>query len=114
MGRAVANSGNRWQMVGPRKRQKQAKTVAVGSFAREAVRFVPTEMPNPRRTDLLLELAEILRAAGDATGATRAIGEAIDLYKRKGNLPAAARARSAWPLEQTTRRPSADSRPGST
>jgi hypothetical protein len=52
-------------------------------------------MPN-LRADLLVELAEILRAAGDATGATRAIGEAIDLYEQKGNVVAAARARSSW------------------
>ena len=57
----------------------------------EAVRLVPTEMPN-LRADLLVELAEILRASGDATGATRSIGEAIDLYERKGNLVGAARA----------------------
>jgi hypothetical protein len=53
-------------------------------------------MPN-LRADLLVELAEILRAAGDETGATGAIGEAIDLYERKGNLLAASRARSSWP-----------------
>jgi DNA-binding SARP family transcriptional activator len=57
----------------------------------EAVRLVPTEMPN-LRADLMLELAEILRAGGDATGATRAIGEAFGLYERKGNLVGAARA----------------------
>ena len=51
-------------------------------------------MPN-LRADLLVELAEILRASGDATGATRSIGEAIDLYERKGNLVGAARARGA-------------------
>jgi hypothetical protein len=60
-------------------------------LATEAVRLVPTEMPN-LRADLLVELAEILRASGDATGATRAIGEAIGLYERKGNLVGAARA----------------------
>jgi tetratricopeptide (TPR) repeat protein len=60
-------------------------------LATEAVRFVPTEMPN-LRADILMELAEILRASGDATGATRAIGEAIGLYERKGNLVGAARA----------------------
>jgi hypothetical protein len=52
---------------------------------------VPTEMPN-LRADLLMELAAIFRASGDATGATRAIGGAIGLYERKGNLVGAARA----------------------
>jgi tetratricopeptide (TPR) repeat protein len=66
------------------------------ALAREAVRFVPTEMPN-LRADLLAELADILRAVGDEEGATGAIGEAIDLYERKGNLLAASRARLSWP-----------------
>jgi hypothetical protein len=60
-------------------------------LATEAVRLVPSEMPN-LRADLLVELAEILRASGDAIGATRAIGEAVGLYERKGNLVGAARA----------------------
>jgi DNA-binding SARP family transcriptional activator len=60
-------------------------------LATEAVRIVPTEMPN-LRADLLVELAEILRASGDATEATHAISEAIGLYERKGNLVGAARA----------------------
>jgi hypothetical protein len=63
-----------------------------GHLATEAVRLVPSEMPN-LRADLLVELAEILRASGDATGATRSIGEAVNLYERKGNLVGAARAR---------------------
>ena len=49
-------------------------------------------MPN-LRADLLVELAESHQASGDATGAMRSIGEAIDLYERKGNLVGAARAR---------------------
>jgi tetratricopeptide (TPR) repeat protein len=65
------------------------------ALAREAVHFVPTEMPN-LRADLLVELAGTLRADGDATGASKAIGEAIDLYEQKGNVVAAARARSSW------------------
>jgi ATP/maltotriose-dependent transcriptional regulator MalT len=44
-------------------------------LAKEAVRLVPSEMPN-LRADLLMELAETFRASGDATSATRAIGEA--------------------------------------
>ncbi len=60
-------------------------------LATEAVRLVPTEMPN-LRADLLVGLAEILQASGDATGATCAIAEAIGLYERKGNLVGAARA----------------------
>jgi hypothetical protein len=73
-----------------RNRHREARALGV-----EAVRLVPTEMPN-LHADLLVELAKILRADGDATGASCAIREAIDLYERKRNLLAAARARSAF------------------
>lgn len=61
--------------------------------AREAVRLAPSRMPK-LRADLLVDLAEVLWAGGDGKDATRTIGQAIDLYDRKGNLVSAARARS--------------------
>jgi len=62
-------------------------------LAREAIRLVPAEMPN-LRADLLVDLAEILLARGDQTGATPMVADAIELYERKGNLVSAAQARS--------------------
>ena len=62
-------------------------------LAREALRLVPAEMPN-LRADLLVDLAEILLARGDRTGATPMVADAIELYERKGNLVSAAQARS--------------------
>jgi DNA-binding SARP family transcriptional activator/class 3 adenylate cyclase/tetratricopeptide (TPR) repeat protein len=66
---------------------------AAERLAREAVRLVPTEMPN-LRGDLLVDLAEVLRAGGDLESARQAISQAIELYERKGNVVSAARARS--------------------
>ncbi len=63
-------------------------------LAREAVRLVPAEMLN-LRADLLASLAQIPRARGDDTAATSAIGEAVELYERKGNVASAARVRSS-------------------
>jgi len=54
------------------------------SLARQAVRLVPREMLN-LRADVLVELAEVLRAAGQENGATEALKAAVRLYKRKGN-----------------------------
>ncbi|MPZ14912.1 MAG: AAA family ATPase [Chloroflexi bacterium] len=62
-------------------------------LAREAVRLVPSEMPN-LGADVRLDLAEVLLAAGRREAALPVIGEAIDRYERNGNLVSAARARS--------------------
>jgi ADP-ribose pyrophosphatase YjhB (NUDIX family) len=62
-------------------------------LAREAIRLVPAEMLN-LRAELLFDLAEILLARGDRTGATPTVADAIELHERKGNLASAAQARS--------------------
>jgi hypothetical protein len=61
--------------------------------ASEAIRLSPPAMPN-LRADLLMGWAEVLRAGGDRNNADSVIGEAIQLYWRKGNVVSAARARS--------------------
>jgi tetratricopeptide (TPR) repeat protein len=61
---------------------------AAGSLARAAVGSVPYEMPN-LRADVLIDLAEIARAAGQEQTATEAFKEAADLYARKGNTVSA-------------------------
>jgi hypothetical protein len=60
---------------------------------REAVRRVPSEMPN-LRADLLIDLAEILLAGESRGAAMPIIQEAIELYNSKRNVVSAARARS--------------------
>jgi len=61
-------------------------------LAREAVRLVPAEMLN-LRADLLVTLAEVVRAGGNETVATSVIRDAVELYERKGNISSAARVR---------------------
>ena len=62
-------------------------------LAREAVGLAPAEMPN-LRADLKVDLAEVLLWAEQPAKSQPVIAEAIELYKRKGNLVSAARARA--------------------
>jgi predicted ATPase/class 3 adenylate cyclase len=64
------------------------------ALAREAVRLgEPTDLVNTR-ADALSDLAEVLALAGRREEALVALEEAAQLYERKGNLTALARARS--------------------
>jgi len=49
----------------------------------------PVAVPN-LRADVLVELAEVLRAGGDEQASSDAVEEAARLYERKGNLAAMA------------------------
>jgi hypothetical protein len=62
-------------------------------LAREAVGLVPLEMPN-LQTDLLMDIADMLRMTGNQSEASPRIVDAINLYENKGNLVSADRARS--------------------
>jgi ATP/maltotriose-dependent transcriptional regulator MalT len=62
-------------------------------LAREAIQLLPVEMLN-LGGDLRVNLAEVVLAAGQREAALQAIGEAIELYERKGNRAAAIQARS--------------------
>jgi DNA-binding SARP family transcriptional activator/tetratricopeptide (TPR) repeat protein len=58
--------------------------------AREAVSLVPKEMLS-LRADVLVELAEVLRAGSQRHGALEAVREAMRLYERKGDTVSAVR-----------------------
>jgi tetratricopeptide (TPR) repeat protein len=62
-------------------------------LTRQAVRLVPVDMSN-LRADVLLELAHVLRAAGQGQDAAAPVAEATALYERKGNVVSATQARS--------------------
>jgi DNA-binding SARP family transcriptional activator/class 3 adenylate cyclase/tetratricopeptide (TPR) repeat protein len=62
-------------------------------LARDAIRLVPREMLN-LSADRRVDLAEILLAARSRKAVLPMINEAIDLYKRKGNLVSAAQVRA--------------------
>ncbi|MGH2704902.1 MAG: BTAD domain-containing putative transcriptional regulator [Actinomycetota bacterium] len=82
-----------WRAATARVMASRGRATDAEPLAREAVHLAPAGMPN-LRADLTMDLAEVLRAGGDIDGAASAIGDAIALYERKGNLVAAARARS--------------------
>jgi len=63
-------------------------------LAGEALDLVQrTDMLN-LRGDLLLDLGDILAAAGDHDRGAAVLGDALDVYLRKGNIAAAGLARS--------------------
>jgi hypothetical protein len=82
-----------WRAATARVVASRNEHAEAGRLAREAIGLVPAEMLN-LRADLLVELAQILLARGDRTGATPTLADAIELYERKGNLASAAQARS--------------------
>ncbi len=79
----------RAKILARRKRLGEAE-----ALAREAVRLVAETDLVDRQGDALLDLAEVLRAAGRPDEADAAAGEALDRYERKGNVVSAGRARS--------------------
>jgi len=63
-------------------------------LARAAVALVAATDQLNRQGDALLDLAEVLRLAGDDPGADAAVRDALDRYARKGNVVSAEQARS--------------------
>ena len=63
---------------------------AAEALARHAVDLVSSEMPN-LRADLLVELADVLRAADHRRAGREVLDEAARLYEHKGNIVAAGR-----------------------
>ena len=72
-------------------RQGQADAEAV---AREAVGLADTTDFLELRGDCRVALADVLRRAGHEDGAAEALGEALRLYERKGNVVSAERVRA--------------------
>ena len=64
---------------------------AAESFAREAVALAEETDFLVVHADGLVDLAEVLRAAGRADEALSALGDALLLYERKGNVTASRR-----------------------
>jgi len=64
-------------------------------FAREGVAIAAADELNMRAASLV-DLGRVLRRAGDADGTAAAVGEALELYERKGNIAAAALVRTSF------------------
>ncbi len=69
---------------------RRAEAVAV---AREAAEFMAGNDDITAHAEILVDLAEVLRAHGDSAGAAAALAEALALHDEKGNLVAAERCR---------------------
>jgi class 3 adenylate cyclase/tetratricopeptide (TPR) repeat protein len=68
-----------------------------GRFAREGVAMAAATDDLNMHAASLVHLAWVLRRGGDTDGTAAAIGEALELYERKGNIAAAALVRTAFP-----------------
>ncbi len=66
------------------------------AFAREALGIVERTDALSSHGEVLLDLAEVLRAAGRSAAAAERIEEALELFERKGDTASARRARSLF------------------
>ena len=82
-----------WRAATARALANREDSQKVERLAREAIRLLPLEMLN-LGAELRVDLAEVLLAAGQREAALTAIREAIELYRRKGNVAAAIHVRS--------------------
>jgi hypothetical protein len=85
----------RWRGAAAKALAAQGRAEQAERLAGEAVRIAgPTDML-AMRGDALLDLATVALAAGRGGDATAAARAALELYRAKGHLPGAARARAA-------------------
>ena len=67
----------------------RGKTSEAAALVREAAGFMEGNDDVTARAEILVDLAEVLRAHGDAAGAAGSLAEALALHEEKGNLVAA-------------------------
>jgi tetratricopeptide (TPR) repeat protein len=84
-----------WRTAQAKVLAARGETVAAERLAREALEIVAATDNINAQADALVDLAEVLRAAGDETDASAALEEAAALYEEKGNALCADRARAA-------------------
>jgi tetratricopeptide (TPR) repeat protein len=91
---ADVNAQNVWRRVRARALSARGDHVDAVRFAREAEGFFAESDGLNDHGECLLDLAGVLRRAGEIDDAAVAAGEALALYERKENAVEAARARS--------------------
>jgi tetratricopeptide (TPR) repeat protein len=84
-----------WRGVRARLLARRGANAEAEGLAREAVALLEPSDALTDQGDARLALAEVLRAAGRAPQAAAAAREALDLYRRKGAIVLADRARAA-------------------
>ena len=83
-----------WRGVEAKILAREGRCDEAEALAREAVALVePTDLLS-HRGDAMLDLADVLRTCGRPEESDRATRAGLALYERKGNVAAAARARS--------------------
>jgi tetratricopeptide (TPR) repeat protein len=71
----------------------RGESKAAVELASEAAQEIAGSDDLTTNAETLVDLAEVLQAAGDARGAAEALAEAIALHEQKGNVVAAERCR---------------------
>jgi hypothetical protein len=83
-----------WRMVKAKVLARRGESHMAEELAREAIAFVEQSDFLPVHAGALMDLAEILLLAGRPGEVGPAVEEAIRLYEQKGNVVAAAKART--------------------
>jgi hypothetical protein len=73
---------------------QKGELTAAEAMARDAVAFAAASDFLEPHGDALMDLAEVLRLAGQPDQAAVAVSQALELYEQKGSVVSAARARS--------------------
>jgi predicted ATPase/class 3 adenylate cyclase len=82
-----------WRSVRARVLARRGEHESARALAEEAVELVRPTGELVLHADMLLTLAEVLEASAEAAAARRALGEALELFERKGDVVSAAHTR---------------------
>ena len=83
----------RWRLVRARVRARQRRFDEAEALAREGLALVRRSDEIDNQGNALMDLATVLRSAGQDEAATAAVREALALFEAKGNVVSADRAR---------------------
>jgi tetratricopeptide (TPR) repeat protein len=83
-----------WRATRAKVLAQKGQLIAAEAMARDAVAFAAASDFLEPHADALMDLAEVLRLAGEPDQAATVLSQALELYERKGAAVSAARARS--------------------
>jgi len=86
-----------WCGIRARTSAERGNRVEAERIARDGVEIAARTDELNTRAESLVHLGWVLRRTGDPDGAAGAIGEALELYERKGNIAAVTLVRSSFP-----------------
>ena len=84
--REVSGDAAAWKSARARIHARRGELDEAVALAREAERATADSDDITARAEILVDLAEVLGASGDANGAAQALAEAVRLHEEKGNL----------------------------